>query len=171
MDPTLVLAPPPVSCWVPEVHINVVHLAVLDQCFDEDWPWHAWTGRLLDEMMNSPLYRMLFTLMSPRRLTQGGDRRWAAVRRGVQRETLDATEGGFLARFSFPQGLFDRRLAHAQALALQLAYRHTAAKYATALLEQLTAHEALIRVDYRLGAPADSLADGTELAQRARATR
>jgi hypothetical protein len=83
---TLVDHPPPVSVWVPEVHFNVVMLAILESQFGgrSDQGYLAWVYDQNARVLSTALYRMLFFVVSPERLIVGMQKRWAAFRRGTE---------------------------------------------------------------------------------------
>jgi hypothetical protein len=82
----LVDHPPVVSAWVPEVHFNVLALAIRDTHFDAgDLDGYlAWVLDQNRRLLGTPLYRAAFLLISPERLLTGVGRRWATFRRGTE---------------------------------------------------------------------------------------
>lgn len=99
--------PPPVSTLVPEVLSNAmlfvlydVHFGALGQQAMCDW-LHASTVQLL----RTPLYRILFAVMSPERLLTGVAQRWSAFRRGSELTLTDKKDGFARLRLVHPAGL------------------------------------------------------------------
>jgi uncharacterized protein (TIGR02265 family) len=82
----LVDRPPPVSVWVPEVHFHVVMLAILEAHFGgrSDAGYLAWVHDQNARVLSTPLYRVLFLVVSPERLVVGMQQRWGAFRRGTE---------------------------------------------------------------------------------------
>lgn len=99
--------PPPVSSLVPEVLSNAMLLALYDVHFSAQgrqamWDWlHATTYKLL----RTPLYRILFAVLSPERLLTGVAQRWSAFRRGSELTLTDKREGFARLRLAYPPGL------------------------------------------------------------------
>ncbi|MBL8740469.1 MAG: DUF2378 family protein [Myxococcales bacterium] len=100
-------SPPPVSSFVPEVLSNSMLLAVYDVHFSAlgqkaAWDWlHGTTYQLL----RTPLYRILFAVMSPDRLVTGVAQRWGAFRRGSELVITEKRDGLARLRLVFPDGL------------------------------------------------------------------
>jgi hypothetical protein len=102
-----VQSPPPVSSLVPEVLSNAMLLTLYDVHFSTlgrqaMWDWlHATTYQLL----RTPLYRILFAVLSPERLLTGVAQRWQAFRRGSELTITDKKEGFARLRLVYPAGL------------------------------------------------------------------
>lgn len=83
----LVLEPPPVSSWVPEVYANSIMMAIRDVHFEPGTvgvtAYSEWTRQRNLLLLTRPLYRALFLLLSPERLLKGLQRRWGAFRRAL----------------------------------------------------------------------------------------
>ncbi len=94
----LVDHPPPVSAWIPEVHFNVLSLALRDAYFaaDDLDGYLAWVFEQNRRLLATPLYRAVFLLISPGRLLTGVQRRWGTFRQGtelsIHRQTSNEVE-------------------------------------------------------------------------------
>ena len=82
----LVERPPPVSVWLPEVHVAVVMLAVREVHFGppEFAGYLDWVFDRNRQFLSTTLYRAMFLLVSPERLLVGMQKRWASFRRGSE---------------------------------------------------------------------------------------
>ena len=91
----LVDDPPTVTEWIPEIHFNIAMLAILDVHFDARRleSYHAWSYEQNRKLLGTPLYRMMFLLVTPERLLRGIEKRWGAFRRGTEFRILSATAG------------------------------------------------------------------------------
>jgi hypothetical protein len=88
--------PPLVSAWVPEVHLFAALHALRDLVFD-DTALDDYVSAGIQRMISGPLYKIMFLVVSPKRLLQGIGRRWDQFHRGTtldvgndQGATLDA---------------------------------------------------------------------------------
>jgi hypothetical protein len=85
----LVDHPPPVTDWVPEVHFNGLMLAIRDAYFDgAEKPFVDWVYDQNQKLMSTPLYKVLFFVMSPERLLIGLEKRWGSFRRGTEPKAI-----------------------------------------------------------------------------------
>lgn len=107
----LVLEPPPVSAWVPEVHAIAIMTAIRDRHFESGQSgldaYEEWTHERNLRLLTRPLYRALFLLLSPERLLNGLGRRWGAFRRGTTLEVLESSRGRAALRLRYPTNLYD----------------------------------------------------------------
>ena len=82
--------PPLVSAWVPEVHMFAMLHALRDLVYDEP-TLHAFVSSGIQRMISSPLYKIMFLVVTPTRLLYGIGRRWDQFHRGT---TMTATDLG-----------------------------------------------------------------------------
>lgn len=75
---------PPVSMWVPEVHFNILMLAILDVHFGtrDLVGYRDWVYTQNRKLFQTPLYRAVFLVISPDRLLYGMEKRWESFRKG-----------------------------------------------------------------------------------------
>lgn len=115
----LVDSPPLASSWIPEVPFNALLLAHEDRVprpvFEE------WTYRRNRQLLASPLYRVLFLLLSPGQLFVGMARRWGAFRRGSTLEMLAHEHGLARVRLRYPPHLHDAHTLGNLAVAIRAA--------------------------------------------------
>ena len=98
-----VLAPPPVSAWLPEVHVHALYLATADLLFadDEAFAQQAYDRNL--KLLSSPLYRVLFRLVGAQRLLGSVSGRWSHMHEGSSLEwKADGARTG-LCTLRYPQ--------------------------------------------------------------------
>jgi hypothetical protein len=103
----LLQGPPPVSSLVPEVLSNAMLLTLYDVHFAA-LGWQAagsWLHATTYQLLRTPLYRILFAVLSPERLVSGVAQRWQAFRRGSELTLTDKTDGFARLRLVFPAGL------------------------------------------------------------------
>jgi hypothetical protein len=121
-------APPAVNAWVPEVHFNAYMLAVFDEYYAKAGgtvAYEKWIHTRNRRLFRSPLFRILFAVVSPERLLVGIEKRWAAFRRGSEMRVLEHTPGAARLAWRHPRNLVTdlsaRGLATAFRAGLELA--------------------------------------------------
>lgn len=104
----LVDHPPPVSIWIPEVHFNIVMLAIFDTYFGHGDPsgFREWVYSQNRELFQTALYRALFWVISPAHLLQGLERRWHSFRRGSELRSIRYAARDIELRLTVPPGLY-----------------------------------------------------------------
>jgi hypothetical protein len=120
----LVTQPPPVSAWVSEVPVNALILVQHELLKQRTGDPSAMIDRAFDStraLLSTPLYKILFLVMSPERLLSGIDKRWGALRRGTYVEALEHTAK--LARICvhFPQNHYNQTLLAIRAASVRAA--------------------------------------------------
>lgn len=82
----LVDHPPPVTAWMPEVLFNALMLAIREVHFGprDSEGFLTWVYEQNKKILSTPLYRILFLVVSPERLLVGMEKRWASFRRGTE---------------------------------------------------------------------------------------
>jgi len=112
----LVHRPPTVNEWLPEVFHGILGAASYDTMFRDHGGMPAFQAWVLDGnrgLLQSPLYRILFLVLSPERIFLAAGRRWAAFHRGSTLRVLEHTARGARARLTYPPGLFADLACHA----------------------------------------------------------
>jgi hypothetical protein len=137
-------SPPPVSLRVPEVLSNAILLAVYDTHFgalgrQAAWDWmHVTTYKLL----RTPLYRILFAVVSPERLLTGLAHRWQAFRHGSELSIADKKEGSARLKLVFLVALHTDLTLYLLSAAFQAAMDGSGARGASVVVEARSASEA-----------------------------
>lgn len=117
----LVDHPPPVSVWIPEVHLNAVSLAILDVHFSGTM-LEAYRDAIYEQncrLFGTALYRALFFVLSPERLFNGLQKRWGSFRRGTEARLVQRSQGAAEVRVDVPAHLTPEPSAQAMAQALR----------------------------------------------------
>jgi hypothetical protein len=128
----LVDHPPPLTEWIPEVHFNAVSLAIREVHFNprslDDYL--AWTFEQNRKLLSTPLYRVLFLLLTPERLLSGMQNRWSAFRRGTELQIVSRAAGRVELRLRHPAFLYPALSSQGMSAAFQAAMEHAGAKQA-----------------------------------------
>jgi len=98
--------PPGVSAWIPEVHFNALMTAIWDHRFAPDRArYDRWVHDRNLRLLGTPLYRVLFMVVSPERLLIGAEKRWSAFRRGSSLRVLERDRHSAAIALSYPPHL------------------------------------------------------------------
>jgi hypothetical protein len=101
----LLRAPPPVSVYLPEVHVRTIILALLDQLGIDDAQAIAQAREVNARLMSAPLYRMLFFVISPERTMRHASSTWSSMHRGTQLEVHQRAPRRVEAKLTSPPKL------------------------------------------------------------------
>ncbi|MFT3773971.1 MAG: DUF2378 family protein [Minicystis sp.] len=129
----LVDRPPPVSVWVPEVLFNALMIAIREVHFapgDLDG-FLAWVYEQNKRLLSTPLYRMLFLVVSPERLLVGMEKRWASFRRGTEASLLRFGPNDVEIQVRSPPNLYAPQSVQGMATALRATIDCAGARGAT----------------------------------------
>ena len=118
---TLVASPPPVNSWMSEVHANAVFTAVRSECYPDDDAFVRAAYRNNAQLLASPLYSILFKLVSPERVARGAAARWAQLHRGMTLAAIAVSQGSATLRLRTPPGLVTPLIARCYATAFRAA--------------------------------------------------
>lgn len=91
----LLVNPPQLNVWLPEVHLNALMTAIYEARFAPSGgieAYERWVWEQDRRILRSPLYRILFMVVSPSRLFVGAQKRWSAFRRGSELRILEHGE-------------------------------------------------------------------------------
>lgn len=105
----LVVEPPPVSGWIPEVELAALILAAFDAHFAEAGGADALQGYIRATnraVFKGPLYAILFAVASPERLLVGAAQRWSAFHRGSRLDVVRREQGHAVLDLAHPPGIF-----------------------------------------------------------------
>lgn len=101
----IILAPPAASDWIPEAELWALRTCMYDRDFADAGGMAAyseWVYGLNLRLLRSPLYRILFAVLSPERLFVGSTNRWSAFHKGTSMEDVQATRGRGRFRLKTP---------------------------------------------------------------------
>lgn len=128
----LVDNPPTVGEWIPEVHFNITTLSVREVHFNlrtvDDYL--AWVYEQNYKLLGTPLYRVLFLLVSPDRLLNGIEKRWGAFRRGSEIKVINHAKNTAQLQLRYPACLYPSLSIQSMRVAFQAAMEHAGAKRA-----------------------------------------
>lgn len=102
--------PPSASAWMPEVLVVAVHFALAEAdglSIDEVLEL---TYRANQGLSNSPMYRAITKVASPRLMLRGASMSWGLLHKGISFK-VETSKGLAQARLSHPPGVWPR-LAH-----------------------------------------------------------
>lgn len=120
----LVTHPPPVSGWVSEVPLNALILVQHELLTKQTGSALAMIDRAFDAtraLLTTPLYKILFMVMSPERLLSGIDKRWGALRRGTYVEAVEHRVKLARIRVHFPANHYNQTLLAIRAASVRAA--------------------------------------------------
>lgn len=117
----LITTPPSVNEWIPEVHANVVWVAARAELFPDDDAFEEMAHRQNLRLISSPLYAILFKLVSPERVLRSASSRWAQFHRGIELGTPTFREREATIEMRCPRGLVPSFLAKAYATGFRAA--------------------------------------------------
>lgn len=102
----LIIQPPPMSAWIPEVHLRAILRVIHDRVLLDRRDFIRWTYEAQKRLLGGPIYALLFFVMSLERLAEIGPSRWARFHRGT---TMTIEQSGAQSKvgFTFPPRLFD----------------------------------------------------------------
>jgi len=118
----LVTDPPAVSAWVPQVHHCLLLASIYDRFFSVaggQTDFDAWVYERNRRLFRSPLYKVLFAVVSPERLVVGLANRWAAFRRGVAIEIVEQRSSSGILALRYPPHIMDALTLRGIAVALR----------------------------------------------------
>ena len=74
--------PPPKNAWIPQVLNNAAQFAIADRYFPTDDAYLEWAYRNNVRLVQSPMYKILTRVASPKVFLQGAGVKWRIVHRG-----------------------------------------------------------------------------------------
>jgi hypothetical protein len=144
----LVRDPPPLAAWIPEVHATAVYLAIVDARGWEDREFVAQSLQMNRELLQSPLYRILMTVVSPKRMVRGGTGRWKAMHPGIELSARMDGETSALFDLAFPRRMVPTLIAQCYATGFQAALERASAREVKATMLLWTDESAAYRCDW-----------------------
>lgn len=130
----LVRSPPPATGWVPEVQYNALSLAVADLLGRDASGFGALWYAVMDEMVQSPLYRVVLGLVSPTALLKTAAKRWGMFHVGT-RLTATTSPDGLSLSIRHPAHLLDSVLAAGYVRVFEVLVAHSRQPKAQVRLE------------------------------------
>ncbi|MEM7157264.1 MAG: hypothetical protein AAF799_30715 [Myxococcota bacterium] len=136
------------SGWVPEAHMIALNGTLREAFFGSDEDYLDWGERNLRATLSGPLYRVIFAVLSPGRLSRGASKRWRALRRGTEREHLERNQNGNLGRITYPENLYERLYLDVLLRGLRTVYGLSGAKNPVVNVLEYTPTYAVTEVIY-----------------------
>lgn len=132
--------------WVPEVHANVLYLAIRDARFEDDESFVAHAHRCNRAVLDTPTNRLLFWVAAPKAILRAAGARWRSLHRGSSIEVLFAKDTSAQVVLRYPACLFPA-----------IVLRGTATGFVAALAN---AGARDVRLDLVRAGPTDAVFDG-----------
>lgn len=145
----LIRSPPPLTAWIPEVHATSVYLGIVDVRGWEDREFVNRSLAMNRELLQSPLYRILMSMVSPSRLIRGGPSRWMTMHQGIELTGLVEGKTSALFKLTFPPRIMPTLLVQSYATAFQAALEIASARQVTVSIEASTDESTVYRCDWR----------------------
>ncbi len=118
----------PFPAWVPEVHANVLYLAIREARFADDAAFLAHARACNRAVLQTPTNRVLFWALAPKAILRAAGLRWSSLHRGTSITVLVARDTSARVVIDFPPRLFPpivlRGMATGFAAALENAGAH-----------------------------------------------
>lgn len=92
--------------WVPEVHANVLYLAILEASFADDRAFLAHADQCNRAVLQTPTNRVLFWVAAPKAILRAAGQRWSSLHRGSAIEVRVAKDTSAEVDLHYPPRLF-----------------------------------------------------------------
>ncbi len=129
----LVRQPPSPNDWVPEVYTNAIYLASCDLVLEEARFFRT-MYEINQSLLSSPLYRIMFMVISPSILLSGSGARWAAFHRGSQLVTGKLGPRHGSVDLTYPRHLFPKLIMELYRWVFQAAFELVTPRVSVELL-------------------------------------
>lgn len=146
----LLEAPPPVSHWIPEVHKHAMLLVLRDTIFADEADYVRYCYLRQRELFRGPMYRVLFTLASPRMLFRAVAMRWSSLHRGSNLTLEEHSDTAARLRLHHPPALWDPMVALATAAGMRVVLDLAGAVGAQVETEHPSSEETVFRGQWTL---------------------
>lgn len=96
----------PFPSWVPEVHANVLYLAILEVSFGDERAFLAHAEQCNRAVLQTPTNRVLFWVAAPKAILRAAGQRWSSLHRGSAIEVRVAQDTAAEVDLHYPPRLF-----------------------------------------------------------------
>ena len=147
----LLVTPPLVSAWVPEVHMVSIFKLIGDHHFEGRGGTPAfldWVYAQNQKLLGGKLYRALFWFLSPEQVFRGIEQRWGAFRRGTSLTLTARSDHHAVFEFRYPRNLLDDEGLLAIGTALRVAGEAAGAKSTAVELVDVTPTSGHVRMNW-----------------------
>jgi hypothetical protein len=143
--------PPAPNEWVPEVHLVALTTSVVDTLFRDQPPaaFERWALQENKQLLRGPLYRILFSVLSPERILVGLEKRWSAFHRGTTFEQIDVGPSMAIVRFRYPPYLLSPQTLTTRSTAIRAAVETAGAKLVTVDAREESPRSTVFEVRWR----------------------
>jgi hypothetical protein len=141
----------PIPTWVPEVHANVLYLAIRKAHFVDDAAFLAHARESNRAVLDTPFNRLVFWAASPRAILRSAGLRWGSLHRGSGIEVRSARDCSAEIGLSFPCGLYPELVLRATGSGIALALENTGARDVEVHLRVVEPRRALFSARWRNG--------------------
>lgn len=103
----------PTKAWLPNVHLFAMVLLSYDVLFSKTADlagWDKWLYQANQAVFTGPFYRLLFTLVTPKMLIDGAQKRWANFNVGITLQVVEQTASACMLELKYPPGLLNAAL-------------------------------------------------------------
>lgn len=107
--------------WVPEVHANVLYLAMRQAHFADDAAFLTHARECNRAVLETPVNRVLFWAAAPRSILRAAGLRWGSLHRGSAIDVRFGQDSTASVVLSFPRGLFPELVLRGNATGFVLA--------------------------------------------------
>jgi hypothetical protein len=142
----------PIPTWVPEVHANVLYLAIRDAHFADEAAYLSHARESNRAVLDTPANRLVFWAASPRGILRSAGLRWGSLHRGSALEVRSARDSSADIGLSFPRGLYPELVLRATALGIAVALENTGARDVEVPLRVVEPTRAIFAARWRGGA-------------------
>lgn len=127
--PTALLLGPghAIPAWVPEVHANVIYLAVREVCFADDGAFLAHAYGRNRAVLETPTNRVLFWAASPKAILRAAGLRWSSLHRGTAIDVRIVGDGAAHVTLTYPPRLFPEIILRGTATGFAVALENAGA--------------------------------------------
>lgn len=147
----LLVTPPLVSAWVPEVHMVSIFKLIGDHHFEGRGGTPAfldWVYTQNQKLLGGKLYRALFWFLSPEQVFRGVEQRWGAFRRGTSLAITARSDRHAVFEFRYPRYLLDDEGLMAIGMALRVAGEAAGAKSTSIEVVDVTPSSGHVRLNW-----------------------
>jgi hypothetical protein len=147
----LIVTPPLVSAWVPEVHMVSIFKLIGDYHFEGRGGTPAfldWVYEQNQKLLGGKLYRALFFFLTADHVFRGVEQRWSAFRRGSTLSVVSRSHNHAIFEFRYPRYMLDDDGLLAIGTALRAAGEMAGAKSTQIQLVDATPTCGHVRLDW-----------------------
>ena len=124
----LLRAPGDLPQWIPEVHANVIYLAIREVHFADDSAFLAHARECNRAVLDTPANRVLFWAASPRAILRGAQVRWRSLHVGTQIHVRFPSSASADIELTFPPNLMPEIVLRGNAQGVAVALENVGAR-------------------------------------------